>query len=349
MPRSLLSSLAPALLASLALTGAGCRAEAPKPDVPLSTVSASAFTDAFPVIDSVLLEATAEQPIVRVSGFEVDDQGRMLIADASERVIRVHSPSGRLLYSIGRSGDGPGEFRQPRFLIPLAGDSLIVGESSGRLHRFIGDSVVRTWQLDGVGFVSGIARGPSGEIVASAADGRESEVLRFDGDGKLVARSTVFSGVPVREQAADPRWLSFLQLWIASCGDKLVAAATLSDSVWSSFENGTSWAATSSRFGGYLPPQLPIGSAAGSERPFDWIKRYDVIQGLVCDDERIGVTFVRGIRNFGDPQVFVMSEGDRWTAYSQALPVLLLRRDTLFTILRPTSDTMWIGKHVRAR
>jgi len=48
----------------------------------------------------------------QIAGVARDRQGRIYVADAGESVIRVYSDSGQHIRDIGRSGEGPGEFRQ---------------------------------------------------------------------------------------------------------------------------------------------------------------------------------------------------------------------------------------------
>lgn len=54
------------------------------------------------------------------------DDGRILVANTGTHEIRIFSASGEHLTSLGREGSGPGEFRWPRGLWVLPGDSLAV-------------------------------------------------------------------------------------------------------------------------------------------------------------------------------------------------------------------------------
>ncbi|MDX1591285.1 MAG: 6-bladed beta-propeller, partial [Balneolaceae bacterium] len=46
-----------------------------------------------------------------IRSIAVDDQGRVFIADSEQEMIQVFGPDGGYLQSVGREGDGPGEFR----------------------------------------------------------------------------------------------------------------------------------------------------------------------------------------------------------------------------------------------
>jgi hypothetical protein len=45
--------------------------------------------------------------------FAVDEQGKIFVMDQGENKIKIFEPSGRLLSSFGRKGQGPGEFQTP--------------------------------------------------------------------------------------------------------------------------------------------------------------------------------------------------------------------------------------------
>ncbi|PWN05101.1 6-bladed beta-propeller [Rhodohalobacter mucosus] len=60
---------------------------------------------------------TNEIFISSISGIAVDDNGNLYLADQSEATVHAYDPDGEYRFSIGRSGEGPGEFNaayQPR-------------------------------------------------------------------------------------------------------------------------------------------------------------------------------------------------------------------------------------------
>lgn len=50
----------------------------------------------------------------------VDDDGNTLLLDASFNTVRMYDPDGVFLGTVGREGDGPGEFRNPESCLALA-------------------------------------------------------------------------------------------------------------------------------------------------------------------------------------------------------------------------------------
>lgn len=72
----------------------------------------------------------------RIEDIGVDDQGRIFAADVMGAHVLVYDPAGRFIRRIGRSGRGPGEFREPMRLL-LREDTLLVWDPvAWRITRF---------------------------------------------------------------------------------------------------------------------------------------------------------------------------------------------------------------------
>ena len=69
----------------------------------------------------------------RVAGGALMPDGRIVVLNSGTQELRFFDASGRWLASGGGDGEGPGEFRAPVGLVPLAADSLLVWD--GRLQR----------------------------------------------------------------------------------------------------------------------------------------------------------------------------------------------------------------------
>lgn len=79
-----------------------------------------------------------------IGGVATDAAGRIFVADFRLQVIHVLNQSGRVLRTIGRAGDGPGEFRLPmRVAVAPDGHLFVYDAYQGRLseydteHRFV--------------------------------------------------------------------------------------------------------------------------------------------------------------------------------------------------------------------
>ncbi|MDE2980682.1 MAG: 6-bladed beta-propeller [Gemmatimonadota bacterium] len=83
------------------------------------------FEAAFELIDSVALNATTRDPIA--DPIKVVRWGpRFAVLDQIQGNVKVFDPSGSWLRSVGRPGDGPGEFRRVSDMVVIRDDMLIV-------------------------------------------------------------------------------------------------------------------------------------------------------------------------------------------------------------------------------
>ncbi|HEX8904254.1 MAG TPA: 6-bladed beta-propeller [Longimicrobiaceae bacterium] len=72
-----------------------------------------------------------------LSAVDVDSRGRVYVGDWYQQRVTVLSPGGAVLRTIGRRGEGPGEFRSIRGVQLLSGDSLLVYDPElGRVSVF---------------------------------------------------------------------------------------------------------------------------------------------------------------------------------------------------------------------
>lgn len=70
-------------------------------------------------------------------GVLIDDRDLVYFLDAAYKEIRAFTHEGRFLSAAGRSGSGPGEFREPRALgFAPGGEELLVGDLGRQFHRF---------------------------------------------------------------------------------------------------------------------------------------------------------------------------------------------------------------------
>ena len=82
----------------------------------------------------------SEEPVVRIGSvggdstqmlYRVTDarrlpDGRVAVVNSGSAQVRLYDTDGQLLQTIGGRGDGPGEFRSPWHVYPIAGDSMLV-------------------------------------------------------------------------------------------------------------------------------------------------------------------------------------------------------------------------------
>ena len=129
-------------VALIALLAACAAPEPPDPGIAVDSAGVRVVTS-----DPTASGATctvSEEPLLVIGEDEQDERqwfsaiqgvgrlsdGSIVVADGSSAEVRVYDGSGRHLRSMGRRGEGPGEFDDPFQLWVAAGDTIWVGDSS---------------------------------------------------------------------------------------------------------------------------------------------------------------------------------------------------------------------------
>lgn len=81
---------------------------------------------ATPVLDLTRTGAGPAHEFYRVSGATRFDDGRIVVANSGTSELRMFSAEGLPITTVGREGDGPGEYKQIMSVNRIGGDSLIV-------------------------------------------------------------------------------------------------------------------------------------------------------------------------------------------------------------------------------
>jgi hypothetical protein len=126
---------ATALLAAAASAcGRGEAAEAGGPAKPTATVAGWSLQPAVAVGGP---DAGEQEQLFTVTSVAEDPQGRFYVANFGDKRILVFDSTGAWQRTIGRAGNGPGEFTAPRAIAAAGTDGLYVLDlSAGRLSRF---------------------------------------------------------------------------------------------------------------------------------------------------------------------------------------------------------------------
>ena len=162
----------------------------------------------------------------QVSDLIVDNDGRLYVADIQARQVSVFSSAGEFLRTLGREGEGPGEFREPRGFVLLP-DGLVgvVREQPPAILRFRasnGEFVDNLYlEADSTHPYQRLAKvGCRGKtLVALCSDVREAtdgidvtaRLLRFDQAGKFLGEcdsnsAQIRFAEPVTREKFDMGW-----------------------------------------------------------------------------------------------------------------------------------------------
>jgi hypothetical protein len=125
----------------------------------------------------------SEEPALRIGSVEGDTakllyqvtdtrrlrDGRILVVNSGSAQVRVYGAEGQLLQTLGRQGEGPGEFRAPWHAHPMRGDSILVIDLYREVAIFDPDGVyARQFDLN---LPDGMLGSESAEPVDQFGDG----------------------------------------------------------------------------------------------------------------------------------------------------------------------------------
>ncbi|HET8649909.1 MAG TPA: hypothetical protein VFL95_07705 [Gemmatimonadales bacterium] len=111
---------------TLLLAALGCSAE------PAHSGAASLQVDSLPSLSIGVAEGTPALELDRANSALRLADGRIVVANSGTDELRFFDSTGASLASVGRNGEGPGEFSGGMTLYPGSGDSLVVYDAGAR-------------------------------------------------------------------------------------------------------------------------------------------------------------------------------------------------------------------------
>jgi len=122
----------------------------------------------------------------RVSDIEVDEEGNIYVLDSRECRIQIYDKDGKYLKTIGRKGEGPGEFHQASSMYLDPEGNLYVNEFR-KIHIFKKNGVFKkTIILKSSLSNFGVTKKGSifGHSYTSTEEGRTMDIMIMDSEGK---------------------------------------------------------------------------------------------------------------------------------------------------------------------
>lgn len=300
------------------------------------------FDEMFRLVRVIAPEQSPESPIVRISGTAWDGD-RFAIADVAEGNAKVFEGDGSRIATLGRRGEGPGEFQAAR-LPQFVDESLFVADGSlGKVSVWT-ESGELDREIDfRVGYVSDFAVLPDGRVVFSGVgfDGSGAVLGVFADDGNALMDGLFIDAVLPADADPELPWGNMRQAYFDVVNDTAWAVSTISDSIWAVPLNADSLAPRSYRLAipGYVPPGAPEMPLESVRDLMEWGKSFHGAASPVASAELLVIPFVKGVLNYGDPTILVVRdrEGD-WYALSDAPPVIAAFDDQLLAIHNPLED-----------
>jgi 6-bladed beta-propeller protein len=143
----------------------------------------------------------------RVVGAARLHDGRIVVADGGSLSLRFFDSTGTFLKSVGRHGEGPGEFKTLRSFFVMPGDTMIAGDAIGALSYFTGtgEYIQR--------------RGVANPPLSVASAGLAIALAPLDGSG---IRAVAALPRP-RPRGAGSRWVDSFPVAIVDAGNSDIA------------------------------------------------------------------------------------------------------------------------------
>lgn len=137
----------------------------------------------------------------RVWDIKTDAQGNIYVLDSGANRIQKYDNNGKYLQSIGRQGQGPGEFERPIMMSLDKQDNLYVAEMA-KIHTFDrGGKFVKTTTIPF--FFMNFAPNSEGNFAVTGRVTSEAKqnlgVFILDADGEIRKKIAEFPGLPLHE------------------------------------------------------------------------------------------------------------------------------------------------------
>jgi len=163
-----------------------------------------------------------------ISDIDIDTQGNVYLLDSQLSTVKIYNKDGELLRSIGREGEGPGEFRRPISMFFTKDDKAAV------IQMMPGKIVLLTKEGAPAGDHP-IPQAPDGGFqLIQGGDSRGGNIVLFMGRqqfdqaaGKWSRTSFIASVDPAGKQVAE---------YTSKTNEISMAAALMDDAAWDTFE-----------------------------------------------------------------------------------------------------------------
>lgn len=310
-----------------------------------------AFLEEFERIGRVVPEQSEQEPLARLSGMDVRSDGAFMIGDVSVSQVKLYDGEGRVLARIGRQGDGPGEFRSPRF--PRFGPDgriYVADAQTPRIQIFDGEG----------GYLSGVplevpriqgfrVLGDGTFLILAAVERSGNVLLHMDSTGSVLGESLPIAGVLPEGESPHQGWTSLRSFSLAMTGDTAFVSSSLSNHLWQIDIASGATTTTVLDFEGYLVPRIPRDPTPANARElFEWAGSVHMTSTLSAGEGEVHLPFVQGVLNYGDPMVLLSrTRAGEWMAISGAPPVVFAYGDSLITIEEPDADYLTLGVYRR--
>jgi hypothetical protein len=265
------------VLLSLAATGCDGMKSDSEHSPPAEVAS---FHDVFTVVDTIRL--FENDTVLNVLPSVFIDGESYVIADGREHRVRAYGADGGLIWQIGREGEGPGEFRDPRVGLRLQDGRFAVLQFNERLTVFdsLPREVLATYRTP-FQRVETAAVMSNGMVVVSALLGTDFEAprlhaWRIGAERPDTSFFSPFAETSIRDAAIIGGFVQF-----AVRNDTIAAIWSLSDSVYLFSGDGRRLGSVPFRSRFFRTPDAePPGPSAAPQEHVEWLASFNYASGV---------------------------------------------------------------------
>jgi hypothetical protein len=160
----------------------------------------------FQILENLVLGSEdGDDAFGRIADIAVDSRGRWIILDAGFCRVQVYDPDEMTMKTIGRQGEGPGEFTAPSAIGVDASDDIYVAGQGGHIVGFAPDGEpidAFRHKFQGGGMITRIRMTPTATYLACFDPTTKTMVHRYDGKHAYVSSFSA-SLSAVKEMASD--------------------------------------------------------------------------------------------------------------------------------------------------
>lgn len=296
------------LLVSLSCTAASCQSGQINTNQAAATVGAQSSQDVLgDHVDSVRTIVFQDSTASAAVQVFLEPGGGFLVADAGQSQIRAYSPDADLLWTAGRSGDGPEDFRQLRYALRNSSGEVIALDISGKLVFFDAEGAfVRTAATGLTPAFNLRLINDSTLLLSGRRPGDLNTPLLHVWDLRRDTITTSFFLVPAHDPAFDEAYR--LNGWasIALLGrDSVAAVFPLSDTLYLFRTDGTELGKLRLPLDHFVPIRTPTAENDTPEAEIAWRNSYSTLSQVFRSSD--GSIFIQYYKNNGFEPVWGLS------------------------------------------
>lgn len=322
-------------------------------------VRTAPFDSVFERTGEFVLEEPDSAPLTGIKSFASGFDGEFVVVDDGRPQVRFYAPDGELLRTVGRHGEGPGEFQHPTDAgIHPSGFLFVTEGEDGSVTRFTPEFAYDTsFSLPGSSVYSLDFRG---DLLFSTmhntvpGDSARPETVVYDVDGNVFAATSLVDSLLV----GVPYWISFMapigaasEEWIVT-GNYFGYPLTVHDTT------GKAVALLNDPAPSWVPPERPERGAfiglEGRGRLDQWLRNTVFIDDVeIYRDSLILVSHARGAPTGTDlwrrDPLFVDVYDPKGRKHWEEVPLpgRLLRADQYVYVLEDAPPNGWrVGAYV---